>query len=311
MYLRSLVAACTSEHHKGSLQTLVTRKGVSQDPLLVLTTSATLQAVETAAPTGQGLTELEEAILLQAEMMDLKASQTGAAEGTTVEARMTKGQGPVATVIVKRGALKVRCLPSCAQNAAHGGKSSQRGKARRWYARGPEMMESQEDVVTLIGDHIVHFTNDCRGAFLEQRPCMLIIPTLHAGGGQCGHWAGVGQDPQHAGSSWQAAKGGAARSACGGHGPARRAPGWRRPHSCAQVCLPACLIKSAFPFCGLSDHHPLIRHLQCSGSSNSQVSPVHQLPRHAGHLVGRRARPSAAFPITLTTMVCKVIKIHC
>ncbi len=89
---------------------------VSQHCLFVLTSCVLLQAVETAAPTGQGLTELEEAILLQAEMMDLKASQTGAAEGTTVEARMTKGQGPVATVIVKRGALKVRCLPSQAHH---------------------------------------------------------------------------------------------------------------------------------------------------------------------------------------------------
>ena len=79
-----------------------------------------MQAIETAAPTGQGLTELEEAILLQAEMMDLKSSQTGAAEGTTVEARMTKGQGPVATVIVKRGSLKVGCLPSRTQNGING-----------------------------------------------------------------------------------------------------------------------------------------------------------------------------------------------
>ena len=67
-----------------------------------------MQAVETAAPTGQGLAELEEAILLQAELMDLQATQGGPAEGTTVEARQAKGQGPVATVIVKRGALRVR-----------------------------------------------------------------------------------------------------------------------------------------------------------------------------------------------------------
>lgn len=66
-----------------------------------------MQAVETAAPTGQGLAELEEAILLQAELMDLKATQGGPAEGTTVEARQAKGQGPVATVIVKRGSLRV------------------------------------------------------------------------------------------------------------------------------------------------------------------------------------------------------------
>ena len=63
--------------------------------------------METAAPKGVGLAELEEAVLLQAELMDLKASRTGAAEAVVVEARMDKGQGPVATVIVNRGMLQV------------------------------------------------------------------------------------------------------------------------------------------------------------------------------------------------------------
>ncbi len=62
--------------------------------------------VETAAPAGIGLAELEEALLLQAELMDLKASRSGATEAVVVEARMDKGQGPVATVIVKRGQLQ-------------------------------------------------------------------------------------------------------------------------------------------------------------------------------------------------------------
>lgn len=66
-----------------------------------------MQAVETAAPTGKGLAELEEAILLQAELMELRASASGAAEGIIVEARVAKGLGPIATVIIKRGALKV------------------------------------------------------------------------------------------------------------------------------------------------------------------------------------------------------------
>ena len=74
-----------------------------------------MQAVETAAPTGQGLAELEEAILLQAELMDLQATQGGPAEGTTVEARQAKGQGPVATVIVKRGSLRVSMRHTCLQ----------------------------------------------------------------------------------------------------------------------------------------------------------------------------------------------------
>ena len=63
--------------------------------------------METAAPKGVGLAELEEAVLLQAELMDLKASCTGAAEAVVVEARMDKGQGPIATVIVNRGMLQV------------------------------------------------------------------------------------------------------------------------------------------------------------------------------------------------------------
>ena len=97
-----MLPACTSgldlaSHHIWGWGCLV-----SQTPNIIC-----VQAVETAAPTGQGLAELEEAILLQAELMDLKAMQGGPAEGTTVEARQAKGQGPVATVIVKRGALRV------------------------------------------------------------------------------------------------------------------------------------------------------------------------------------------------------------
>lgn len=65
-----------------------------------------MQLVETAAPAGVGLAELEEALLLQAELMDLKASRSGATEAVVVEARMVKGEGPVATVIVKRGELR-------------------------------------------------------------------------------------------------------------------------------------------------------------------------------------------------------------
>ena len=63
------------------------------------------QVVEVAAPQGQGLEELAEALLLQAELLELAASKLGAAEGVVVEARMDKGQGPVATIIVNRGTL--------------------------------------------------------------------------------------------------------------------------------------------------------------------------------------------------------------
>ena len=65
------------------------------------------QVVEVAAVTGQGLLELEEALLLQADLMELRASRSRRAEAVVIEAKVDKGQGPVATVVVKRGTLRV------------------------------------------------------------------------------------------------------------------------------------------------------------------------------------------------------------
>ncbi|MFC7048091.1 translation initiation factor IF-2 [Emcibacter nanhaiensis] len=63
--------------------------------------------VEVSAKQGTNLDKLEEAILLQAELLDLKANPDRAAEGIVVEAKLDKGRGPVATVLVNRGTLKV------------------------------------------------------------------------------------------------------------------------------------------------------------------------------------------------------------
>lgn len=65
-----------------------------------------VQAVEVSAKQRTGLTELEEAILLQAEVLDLKANPERVADGVVVEARMEKGRGSVATVLVQRGTLR-------------------------------------------------------------------------------------------------------------------------------------------------------------------------------------------------------------
>ena len=64
------------------------------------------QAVEVSALKGIGLGRLEEAILLQAELLDLKANPERTAEGAVIEAKLDKGRGPVATVLVERGTLK-------------------------------------------------------------------------------------------------------------------------------------------------------------------------------------------------------------
>ncbi len=60
-----------------------------------------------SALTGDGVPQLLEMILLQADMMDLKADPRGAIEGVVIEAKLEKGRGPVATVLVESGTLKV------------------------------------------------------------------------------------------------------------------------------------------------------------------------------------------------------------
>ena len=64
------------------------------------------QDVEVSATKKTGLDKLEEAILLQAELLDLKANPDRAAEGTVVESRLDRGRGPVATVLVQKGTLR-------------------------------------------------------------------------------------------------------------------------------------------------------------------------------------------------------------
>jgi len=63
--------------------------------------------VEVSAMTGAGLDKLLEAILLQAEVLDLKAVEDRNADGVVVEAQLDVGRGPVATVLVQGGTLKV------------------------------------------------------------------------------------------------------------------------------------------------------------------------------------------------------------
>ncbi|MEJ8835817.1 translation initiation factor IF-2 [Ramlibacter sp. AN1133] len=63
--------------------------------------------VPVSAKTGQGIDELLEQVLLQAEVLELKAPTESMAKGLVIEAQLDKGRGPVATVLVQTGTLKV------------------------------------------------------------------------------------------------------------------------------------------------------------------------------------------------------------
>ncbi|MEO8347219.1 MAG: translation initiation factor IF-2, partial [Betaproteobacteria bacterium] len=65
-----------------------------------------VQFIKVSAKTGDGIDRLLEALLLQAEVLELKAARDAPARGIVIEARLDKGRGPVATILVQSGTLK-------------------------------------------------------------------------------------------------------------------------------------------------------------------------------------------------------------
>lgn len=78
---------------------------LASEGLLLEEMGGDIQVVEVSATKKTGLDNLEEALLLQADMMDLKAHVDGPAQAYVVEARLDKGRGPLTTAIVKAGTL--------------------------------------------------------------------------------------------------------------------------------------------------------------------------------------------------------------
>ncbi|MBI2241635.1 MAG: translation initiation factor IF-2 [Magnetospirillum gryphiswaldense] len=83
------------------------RQELLQHDLVTEDLGGDVLTVEVSAKKRMNLEKLEETILLQAEILDLKANPNRAAQGTVVEAKMEKGRGPVATVLVQKGTLRV------------------------------------------------------------------------------------------------------------------------------------------------------------------------------------------------------------
>jgi translation initiation factor IF-2 len=83
------------------------RTDLLQHEVIVEQMSGEVQDVEVSATTGQGLNLLLEAIALQSEILELKANPTRAASGAVIEAQLDIGRGPVATVLVQNGTLKL------------------------------------------------------------------------------------------------------------------------------------------------------------------------------------------------------------
>jgi translation initiation factor IF-2 len=82
------------------------RQELLQHEIVVESLGGDTQEIQVSALKGTNLDKLQEAILLQAEVLDLKANPDRSAEGTVIESKLDKGRGPVATVLVQKGTLR-------------------------------------------------------------------------------------------------------------------------------------------------------------------------------------------------------------
>ena len=82
------------------------RQQLSEQEILVEEWGGDVMMVPVSAKTGQGIDKLLESVLLIAEMAELKANPDRKARGTVIEAKLDKGKGPLATVLVQNGTLR-------------------------------------------------------------------------------------------------------------------------------------------------------------------------------------------------------------
>jgi translation initiation factor IF-2 len=82
------------------------KQGLVQHEVVPEEWGGDVQIVPVSAKTGEGVDNLLDSILLQAEVMELTAVKDGLASGVVVESSLDKGRGPVATVLVQQGTLK-------------------------------------------------------------------------------------------------------------------------------------------------------------------------------------------------------------
>ena len=83
------------------------RQALLQYDVIVEELSGDVQDVEVSALKKTGLDDLTDKLLLQAELLELRANPDRDAEGSVIEAKLDKGRGPLATVLVRRGTLRV------------------------------------------------------------------------------------------------------------------------------------------------------------------------------------------------------------
>jgi len=83
------------------------KRELSENEVLLEDWGGKVQGVDISAKTGTGIDDLLKSILVEAEVLELKANQDTLARGTVIDSKLDKGHGPMATVLIQKGTLKV------------------------------------------------------------------------------------------------------------------------------------------------------------------------------------------------------------
>ena len=83
------------------------KRELSEHEVLVEDWGGKIQAIPISAKTGEGIDNLLSSMLIESEMLELKANYETLARGTVIDSKLDKGHGPIATVLIQKGRLKV------------------------------------------------------------------------------------------------------------------------------------------------------------------------------------------------------------
>ena len=83
------------------------KRELSENNVLVEDWGGKIQAIPISAKTGQGIDDLLSSMIIECELLELKANKETFARGTVVDSKLDKGHGPIATVLIQKGTLSV------------------------------------------------------------------------------------------------------------------------------------------------------------------------------------------------------------
>ncbi len=137
------------------------KRELSEHEVLVEDWGGKVQSAEISAKRGDGVQDLLDKILLEAEILDLQAVKDAPAVGTIIESRLDKGLGPVATVLVQKGTLKPGDSFLCGSQIGHvRAMQNERGiRSEAAYPSDPVQIQGFENVPQ-AGDRFIIFEDE-------------------------------------------------------------------------------------------------------------------------------------------------------